>query len=64
MQYKHTPYDVLNNIQPNTILKVFPEEPNKIFWINLDVESSEKEEYLAWLEEGNTPLPADEPPTE
>lgn len=59
MQYKHTPYDALNNIQPNAILKVFPEEPNKIFWINLDVESSEKKEYLAWLAEGNEPLPAE-----
>jgi hypothetical protein len=59
MNYKQTPFDVLQNTQPNAILKVFPDEPNKICWINLDVESSEKEEYLAWLAEGNTPLPAD-----
>ena len=37
------------------------QEPGRTRFINLDVESSWKEQYLAWLAEGNEPLPADEP---
>ena len=29
-------------------------------FINLEVESSEKNQYLKWVAEGNEPLPADE----
>tara|TARA_B100001559_G_C16487276_1_gene616648 strand:- start:1544 stop:1723 length:180 start_codon:yes stop_codon:yes gene_type:complete len=58
MQYKNVPFDDLENIQPNAILKLNPNDPNEIFWINLDVNSTEKRQYLEWLDEGNTPLPA------
>ena len=30
-------------------------------WINTNPESTLYQEYLAWLAEGNEPLPADEP---
>ena len=29
-------------------------------WIPLDESNTDYQEYLKWLEEGNTPLPADE----
>ena len=58
MQYKNVPFDDLENIQPNAILKLNPNDPNEIFWINLDVNSTEKKQYLEWLDEGNEPLPA------
>lgn len=35
------------------------QEPGHTRFINLDVESFWKEQYLAWLAEGNTPEPAD-----
>ena len=60
MKYKNVPFDTLENIQPNAVLKVNLDNPNEIYWINLAVESAAKEKYLAWLDNGNTPLPADE----
>jgi len=30
-------------------------------WIPTDLSNSDYQEYLAWLEEGNDPLPADDP---
>lgn len=59
MQYKNVPFDDLQQIQPNAILKLNLDNPNEIFWINLDVNSIEKANYLAWLDEGNEPLPTD-----
>ncbi len=59
MKYKNVPFDTLENIQPNAILKINLDNPNEIYWINLDVESDAKDNYLAWLAEGNTPTPAD-----
>lgn len=58
MQYKNVPFDELHNTQPNAVLKLNPDSPNEIFWINLDAKSIEKENYQAWLDEGNEPLPA------
>lgn len=58
MEYKNVPFDELHNTQPNAVLKLNPDSPNEIFWINLDAESAEKDLYLAWLAEGNEALPA------
>ena len=30
-------------------------------WIPFDPDNTDYQAYLCWLEEGNTPLPADEP---
>jgi hypothetical protein len=40
---------------PNTILHVADNA-----FIPADIENSDYQAYLAWLAEGNTPLPADE----
>ena len=60
MQYQNAPFDTLESIQPNAVLKINPDNPNEIYWINLAVESDTKDKYLEWLAEGNEPLPADE----
>ena len=59
MTYKTPQFDDLNNVQPNAIIKIESENPKIITWIFLDRESQEKEDYLAWLAEGNTPDQAD-----
>ena len=58
MKYKNVPFDTLENIQPNAVLKINLDNPNEIYWINLAVESAAKEKYLDWLAQGNEPLPA------
>lgn len=58
MQYQNVPFDELENVQPNAVLKINPDNPNEIYWINLDVKSHAKDQYLVWLDQGNTPLPA------
>jgi hypothetical protein len=55
---------------PSTLSNNLPEQVIKFLdnglsiTINLEVESDLRDEYLAWLAEGNEPLPADEPPAE
>jgi hypothetical protein len=44
---------------PTTIIRVLDNA-----FIPTDTHNKDYREYLAWLEEGNTPEPADVPPTE
>jgi len=37
---------------------------NKIIYVPQSADNTDYQQYLAWLAEGNEPLPADEPPTE
>lgn len=58
MAYKLPPLDDEGNT-PNAVVKVYPDEPGKETYIPLGVEGSYQDEYQAWLDEGNTPDPAD-----
>ncbi len=51
--------DYNNNIVESSIIRV---EDGAT--IPFDPENIDYQEYLSWLEEGNTPEPADEPETE
>ena len=53
-------YKLVNNLagEPSA---VFGEESGVMFCIPFDPANTDYQEYLKWLEEGNTPLPADEP---
>ena len=59
MTYKLPSVCPLEGTTPNAIIKVDANDPNHLIWIPLDVESFHKEQYDAWLAEGNTPDPAD-----
>lgn len=59
MTYKLPSVCPLEGTTPNAVIKLYANEPGKLTWIPLDVESLAKDEYQAWLDEGNTPEPAD-----
>tara|TARA_A100001201_G_scaffold142318_1_gene140166 strand:+ start:641 stop:820 length:180 start_codon:yes stop_codon:yes gene_type:complete len=59
MTYKLPSVCPLEGTTPNAVIKLDPNDPNTQTWIPLDVESFAKEQYDAWLAEGNTPDPAD-----
>jgi len=44
--------------EPKAVRKIISDE----FWIDMPfvLDNTDYQEYLAWLAEGNTPLPADE----
>ena len=53
-------YKIINNREGNlACLQV--EKPGVTLSIPPDPENTDYQEYLKWLEEGNTPLPADDP---
>ena len=43
-----------STIPSNTVIK------DSIMWIPFDPDNTDYQQYLAWLAEGNVPLPADE----
>ena len=59
MTYKFPSVCPIEGTTPNAIIKYNPDDPNTVTWIPLDVQGYEKEEYEAWLDQGNTPQPAD-----
>jgi hypothetical protein len=57
--YKSIANDVLNGKQAETILRLSDNA-----FIPFDPANTDYQAYLAWLELGNQPEPADNPPTE
>ena len=53
--YKLLPNDPLTNSKSNMIFRVIDNT-----WIPMDEANTDYQEYLAWIAEGNQPLPADE----
>ena len=55
-------YKLLKNPLTNEVCAIAKIGANLSF--PLDPANTDYQQYLAWLAEGNEPLPADEPPTE
>ena len=53
-------YKLYKSHRTGETIGVIKTTENGVVTFLLDTESSEKEAYLKWLAEGNTPLPADE----
>ena len=52
--YQQTPFDTLSNTQPQVVLRVADGAQ-----IPFDPANTDYQAYLAWLAEGNEPLPAE-----
>ena len=46
------------NSEPNGVIKT--NDGAFVMWIPFDPDNTDYQAYLKWVEEGNTPLPADE----
>jgi hypothetical protein len=57
MIYKLEPI-IRNNTEIKSVTRF--NDDGSISCIPVDVQNADYQEYLKWLEEGNTPLPADE----
>ena len=61
--YKLSPksgYQIENELDEQSVIKYDKDNPSNEIIIPLTEGNTDYQEYLAWLEEGNTPEPADE----
>jgi len=53
-------YKLIKSMYSNDIVTVNKIEEGKMLSIPMSFDNTDYQAYLKWLEEGNTPLPADE----
>ena len=53
-------YKLLKNVLTNQVDVVQKEEGGFLYSIPMNADNTDYQAYLRWLEEGNTPLPAEE----
>ena len=54
-------YKLTKNLRTNEVDSIIKEKDGVFLAIPFDPANTDYQAYLKWLEEGNTPLPADEP---
>jgi hypothetical protein len=60
IKYKKTKDGDTGEIRDDQISLINTDTPNLITYIPVNLENIDYQEYLEWVEEGNTPEPADE----